>query len=155
MKGTHLEMQSAGWGTPPAARRKHTFHVLEENAVLCVEKTLHNRGTGCMLQEDVIDVAFSTKLLSFKLAGLWDLDDDTRMDLIDEGDSSPPKPAHAGKSALRIHERKHTRTRSCVRRKAVRQKRRCGHRRLVRSGKEIRELGSPVSACQLVCCWAF
>lgn len=57
-----------------------------------------------MLREDVIDLEFFMKLLSLKLSGLWDLDHDARVDLIDERDASPPDPVHTRKLALDIHE---------------------------------------------------
>lgn len=56
-----------------------------------------------MSREDLIDLEFFTKLLFLKFSGLWDLDHDARMDLIDKGDASSPDPVHTRKLALDIH----------------------------------------------------
>ena len=56
-----------------------------------------------MARENLIDLEFSLKLLSFKVAGFWDLDHDTRMDLIDEGDAPFPIPMHTRKPLLNSH----------------------------------------------------
>jgi hypothetical protein len=58
-----------------------------------------------MSREDLIDLKFFTKLLFLKLSGLWDLDHDARMDLVDEGDASSPDPVHTRKLASDIHDK--------------------------------------------------
>lgn len=50
-----------------------------------------------MSREDLVDLEFFLKLLSFKLSGFGDLDNDMRMDLVDEGDTSFPDPVYMGK----------------------------------------------------------
>lgn len=85
------------------ANRDGTSHVLEEDAVVCAEETLHHREARRMLREDLIDFEFFTKLLSLKCSGLWDLDHDARMDLVDKGDASFPDPVHTRKLALAAH----------------------------------------------------
>lgn len=48
-----------------------------------------------MSQEDVPDLEFVSKLLLFEFSSLGDLDHETWMDLIHEGDGSFPDPMHA------------------------------------------------------------
>jgi hypothetical protein len=61
-----------------------TSHVLEDNAVICIEETLHYGMTGRMFGEDVVNLDFFPELLLLEFSGFWDLDHDARMDLIDE-----------------------------------------------------------------------
>lgn len=58
-----------------------------------------------MSREDLIDLKFFTELFSFKISGLWDLDHDARVDLIDEGDASSPDPVHTRELVLDIHDK--------------------------------------------------
>jgi hypothetical protein len=55
------------------------------------------------LRKYFIDLDFMLKLLSFKLARLWDLDHNKRMDLIDKRDASMPNPVHARELLLDTH----------------------------------------------------
>lgn len=56
-----------------------------------------------MARENLIDLELSLKLLSFKVAVFRDLDHDTRVDLIDEGDASFPDPTYIRKPLLNSH----------------------------------------------------
>ena len=58
-----------------------------------------------MLREDLINLDFFTKLLSLKFSRSWDLEQDARMDLVDEGDAPFPDPVHPRKLALDIHDK--------------------------------------------------
>lgn len=80
-----------------------TSHILEEDAVVWVEKALHHGWTGWVSWKDFIDLEFFTKLFSLKLSRLWDLDRDARVYLIDERDASSPDPVDTRKLALDIH----------------------------------------------------
>jgi hypothetical protein len=82
-----------------------TSHVLEEDAVFRVEETLDYGRAGRMLRKDLIDLEFSLKLLSLKVARFRDLDHDARMDLIDKGDASSPDPVHIRELLPDIHNR--------------------------------------------------
>lgn len=56
-----------------------------------------------MSRKDLIDLNFFLKLFSLKLARLWDLNHNSRMDFIDEGDTSFPDPVHSRKLLLCSH----------------------------------------------------
>jgi hypothetical protein len=56
-----------------------------------------------MSRKDVVDLKFMLKLVSFLLVAIWDLDHDTRMNLIDERDGSLPNPVNIRKLLLNSH----------------------------------------------------
>ena len=67
-KRVHLATQSVGIPrTLSTAKRGHTSHVLEKDAVDCVQEALHYRRIGWVSREDLIDSDFFLKLLSLHL----------------------------------------------------------------------------------------
>lgn len=80
-----------------------TSHVLEEDTIVRVEETLHNRRAGLILRKDLIDLEFSPELFSLKVARLRDFNHDVRMDLIDKGDAPFPDPMYIRELLPDIH----------------------------------------------------
>ena len=58
--------------------------MLKKDPIVRIVETLHNECAGCLLREYFIDLKFVTKLPPCGIVGVWDFDNNIRVDLVDE-----------------------------------------------------------------------